>query len=106
MGKKLEQVFRTRKLTPEEIAKDEEVRRKVREEFPPARPSHSSVPGSLSETLKQAIRTSNKSVIQIASDAAVSQIVISQFLAGERDIRMATADKLAEVLGLRLGVGS
>ena len=39
---------------------------------------------------------------QIAQDAGVSQIVLSRFLSGERDIRMATADKLAEALGLKL----
>lgn len=32
-----------------------------------------------------------------------SQARIPRFLSGERDIRMATADKLAEVLGLKLG---
>jgi len=106
MGKKLERIFRTQKLTSEEVAKDEEIRRKVQEEFPPARPAHSSIPGSFSETLKKAIRTSGKSVAQLSGEAGVSQLVISQFLAGERDIRMATADKLAEVLGLKLGIGS
>ena len=35
MTKKFERVSRTRKLTPEEIASDEEIRRKVHEEFPP-----------------------------------------------------------------------
>ena len=39
---------------------------------------------------------------EIAKRAGVSQIVISRFLSGERDIRVATADKLAEVLGLKL----
>jgi len=32
--------------------------------------------------------------------------VISRFLSGERDIRMATADKLAGILGLKLGAGT
>ena len=41
----------------------------------------------------------------MAKAAGVSQIVISRFLSGERDIRMATADKLAGALGLKLGVG-
>jgi DNA-binding phage protein len=93
-------------LTPEEVARDEDVRRKVQEEFPPARPVQSSSSHSLSETLKQTIRDSDQSEYQIAKAAGVSQIVISRFLAGERDIRMATADKLADALGLKLGVGS
>jgi plasmid maintenance system antidote protein VapI len=35
----------------------------------------------------------------------VSQIVVSRFLSGQRDIRMETADRLAEVLGLKLASG-
>ena len=106
MGKKLQREFRDRRLTPEEVARDEEIRRKVKEEFAPARFTHSTSPTSLSEALKRAIRTSGKTEYQIANDAGVSRIVISRFLAGERDIRMATADKLADVLGLKLGAGT
>ena len=105
MAKKLQRQFRNRNLTPEEVAHDEEVRRKVKAEFPRARPSVLSAPHSLSEALKQAIRESDKSEYQIAQLAGVSQIVISRFLSGERDIRMATADKLADALGLKLGIG-
>ncbi len=36
MGKKIERMFRTGRLSEEEIARDEEVRRKVQAEFPPA----------------------------------------------------------------------
>jgi transcriptional regulator with XRE-family HTH domain len=43
---------------------------------------------------------------QIARDAGVSQIVVSQFPSGERDIRVATADKMAEALGLKLAKAS
>lgn len=105
MGKKFQREYRNRKLTPEEVARDEEVRRKVQEEFPPAHSAVPRSPDSLSETLKQAVRESDKSEYQIAQEAGVSQIVISRFLNGERDIRMATADRLAEVLGLKLGLG-
>jgi DNA-binding LacI/PurR family transcriptional regulator len=41
-------------------------------------------------------------VYEIAKQARVSQIILSRFLSGERDIRMATADKLARVLALIL----
>lgn len=102
MTKKIERVFRKRHLTPEEIAQDKETRRKVAEEFRPAVRSASVGNGNLSVSLKDAIRASNKSMYQIAQDAGVSQIVVSRFLSGERDIRMATADKLAEVLGLKV----
>ena len=101
--RKLQRVIRTCKLTAQEAARDEQIRRKVQEEFPPARPSAPTGPHCLSDALRQAIRNSDKSVYQIAKEADLSQIVISRFLSGERDIRMATADKLAEVLGLKLG---
>ena len=39
---------------------------------------------------------------EIGRRAGVSPIVISRFVSGERDLRMATADRLAAVLGLRL----
>jgi DNA-binding phage protein len=102
MPKKLQRVFRTRRLTADEVAHDEAVRRQIKNEFPPASGTITSAAGSLSETLKLAIRASGKSVYQIASDSGVSQIVVSRFLSGERDIRMATADKLAGALGLKL----
>lgn len=99
---KLQRANRSRPLTPEEIARDEEIRRKVQDEFPPSPREAKCVPESLSNTLKQAIQASDRSVYQIAKEAGVSQIVITRFLSGERDIRMATADKLANVLKLQL----
>jgi ribosome-binding protein aMBF1 (putative translation factor) len=100
--RKLERIVRTRKLTPEEVARDREIRRKVQEEFPPVERHLLTGPSSLSEALRKAIRGSGRSVYQIAKESDVSQIVISRFLSGERDIRMATADKLAEALGITL----
>jgi ribosome-binding protein aMBF1 (putative translation factor) len=105
MSKKIERLFREGRLSAEEIARDEEVRRKVQTEFPPAVPS-GSAPGRLSQAIRDALRASDKSMDQIAQDAGVSQIVVARFLSGERDIRMATADKLAEVLGLKVAKAS
>jgi hypothetical protein len=102
MERKTERVQRDRRLTPEEIARDEEIRRKVMEEFPPAPRVVEPVPESIAETLKDAIRQDSRSVYQIAKESGISQIVITRFLSGERDIRMATADKLARVLNLQL----
>jgi len=101
MGKKIERVFREGRLSAEEVARDEEVRRKVQEEFPPVAFS-GSASNTLSQALRDALRVSDKSIDQIAQDAGVAQIVVSRFVSGERDIRMATADKLAEALGLKL----
>lgn len=100
--KKLERLIRTRRLTPEEVARDREIRRKVEAEFPPPPASVRVGAQALSEALRKAIRESGKSVYQIAKEADVSPIVISRFLSGERDIRLATADKMAEALGLAL----
>lgn len=101
MGKKdIERVMRSGRLSPEEVVEDRELRKRIQQEFPPKprRP----IPDSISEALKSAVRGSDMTVYEIAKRARISQIVISRFLSGERDIRMATADKLAEVLGLRL----
>jgi hypothetical protein len=105
MRKKIDRVFREGRLVAEEVARDEEVRRKVQAEFPPAAAS-TSASGRLSQALRDALRASDKSMYLIAKDAGVSQIVLSRFVSGERDIRMATADKLAEVLGLKLAKAS
>ncbi len=105
MSKQSERVFREGRLSAEEVARDEEVRRKVQAEFPPAAAS-ARASGRLSQALRDALRASDKSMDQIAQVAGVSQIVVSRFLSGERDIRMATADKLAEALGLKLASAS
>jgi hypothetical protein len=105
MNQKIERVFRTGRLSPEEVARDAEVRRKVQEEFPPLA-SGVRASGRLSQVLRDALRASDKSMDQIGQEAGVSPIVISRFLSGERDIHMATADKLADALGLKLARAS
>lgn len=102
--KKRKRVVRSGRLSAEHAARDREVRRKIQDEFPPA--PEQPIPNSLSEALKRAIQESEMTVYQIAKEARVSQIIISRFLSGERDIRMATADKLANALGLELVASS
>lgn len=97
--KKLTRKTRTTKVTPAEFARDEELRRQIQAEFPPAEPGPAES-GGLSEILKRAIQSSSKSVYQICKEADVSPIIVSRFLSGERDIRLATADRLAKALGL------
>jgi hypothetical protein len=97
--KKLTRKTRTTKVTPEEFARDEKLRSQIQAEFPPAEPTPVE-PGALSEILKNAIQSSSKTVYQICKEAEVSQIVVSRFLSGQRDIRLATADRLAKALGL------
>lgn len=100
MAKKLQRVFRDRHLTPDEIATDQELRGKVEREYPPKTANNVSQTDSLSELLRQSIRESGRSMEEIAGDAGVSPIVIAGFVSGERDIHMATADRLARTLGL------
>jgi transcriptional regulator with XRE-family HTH domain len=52
--------------------------------------------------LKAAIAQSSRTVRQLAREAGVSEVALTQFLAGTRDLRLATAEKLADVLGLKL----
>jgi len=103
--KKFERVTRSGHLGAEEIARDEELRRKLHEEFPPARATSPPMPDSMTETLKRAIRDSRRSLPEIAAEAGVSRDMLDQFLAGQRDIPMTVADRLADVLGLKLTVG-
>ena len=102
MNRKLERAFRSRPLTAEEAARDKEVRRAVQAEFPPATTPHESRFDSLGEALRKAIRDSTQPAAEIAAKAHLSPLALSKFLAGERDIPLETADRLAEVLGIKL----
>ena len=57
---------------------------------------------TLSEDLREAIVTSGKSHYRLAQEAGITPGVISRFVSGERDLRLETASKLAELLGIRL----
>jgi hypothetical protein len=101
MAKKtVKHLYRTRRLSGPEAARYRELRRKIREEFPPLEPKPDTP--ILSEPLREAIIHSGKSVGRIAKDAKVSAVVLQQFLDGERDLRLATAERLAHVLKLKL----
>ncbi|MEX2169044.1 MAG: helix-turn-helix transcriptional regulator [Pirellulales bacterium] len=104
MEKKLNRVFRDRHLTASEIAADEDVRRKVEAEFPPGKSASIGQTSALTDLLKQSIRKSGQTVDEIARESNVTPQLLAQFLAGESDIRMATADRLAETLGLKVSV--
>lgn len=97
--KTFKRMTRTTPLTTEEAARDTQLRRKIMQEFPPlelAEPQD----GAISDALRTAIKASSKSVYQICKDSGISQIVVSRFLSGQRDIRLATADRLARALGV------
>jgi hypothetical protein len=102
MAKRLQRVFRDRYLTPEEVAADRELLEKVKREYPPKPAAAAVQADSLSELLRRLIRESRRSIDELASDARVPSIVIADFLAGKRDIHLATADRLARSLGLEV----
>jgi predicted transcriptional regulator len=57
---------------------------------------------SLSEQLRTSIRDSGLSCYEIAKQAGTTPAVVARFLKGERDLRLATVDRLATVLNLEL----
>lgn len=57
---------------------------------------------TLSYQLREVIEARGITAYALGQDAGVDPTVIGRFLAGERDLRLATADKLAQALGLRL----
>jgi hypothetical protein len=99
--KQFKRATRSSPLTPAEANREKERRAKIMAEFPPLEPA-TAEPGGLADALRTAIRESGKSVYQLCKDAGISQIVVSRFLAGQRDIRLATADRLARALGLAI----
>jgi DNA-binding phage protein len=56
---------------------------------------------TLTERLREAIRTA-PSVYSVAKATGVPHPVLGRFLSGERDIRLATVEKIAEWAGLEL----
>ena len=99
--KKFQRIKRERRLTDAEVESDEVIRSHVFQEFPPSNPATPET-GGISDALRSAIQASPKSIYQICKEAGISQIVVSRFLSGERDIRLATADRLAKALGIEV----
>ena len=57
---------------------------------------------TIAEVLRNAIEESGQSVYGIAKAADIPQPVLHRFYAGERDLTLATANKLAVYFGLEL----
>jgi transcriptional regulator with XRE-family HTH domain len=60
---------------------------------------------TLAGDLRQAINESGISMYKLAQDTGVSRSQLSRFMREERDLSLGVANKLCEVLGLRL-IGS
>jgi transcriptional regulator with XRE-family HTH domain len=67
-----------------------------------AKKQKSPAPAGIDEQLKAAIRESGLTHYRIGKDSGVASPIIDRFMSGERDLRLATAAKLAETLGLEL----
>jgi hypothetical protein len=101
MAKKLgKEVVPVGKLTPKQPARNRRSRRLIQGEFSTS--PRAAIPRSLTASLKKAMKRSPKSSYRIATEAGISPIMVSRFLSGKRDIRLATADRLAHVLRLKL----
>jgi transcriptional regulator with XRE-family HTH domain len=61
---------------------------------------------TISGQLKTAIVTSGLTYYAIGNAAGVDPGIISRFLAGNRDLRLETVDRLAQALNLRLCGGA
>lgn len=103
--KKFSRQTRSTPLSSVEAARDRDLRQKIMHEFPPAQPPKPES-GAISDALRAAVKASSKSVYQICKESGISQIVVSRFLSGERDIRLATADRLAQALGIGVAARS
>jgi hypothetical protein len=57
---------------------------------------------TLSERLRKAVLTSKQTRYAIAIGSGVDHAVLRRFMRGERDIKLKTAESLAEYLGLEL----
>lgn len=58
--------------------------------------------GTLAEDLRKAITDSGLTTYAIGKACKISPILINRFMSGERDMRVATASKICEVLGYGL----
>lgn len=68
----------------------------------PSKPTPSNAARELPEQLRDTIEQRGVTPYELGKAAAVDTAVISRFLSGERDIRLATAGRLATALGLKL----
>lgn len=57
---------------------------------------------TVSETLRDALKNCDRSVYELAKEMEIAPDPLYRFLKGKRDLRLETASKLCEVLGLRL----
>jgi len=57
---------------------------------------------TLSYQIREVIESRGITAYALGKEAGVDATVVGRFLSGERDLRLATADRIAAALGLRL----
>jgi transcriptional regulator with XRE-family HTH domain len=61
-------------------------------------------PAALGDQLRAAVEGSGQTMYRVAKESGVPQAVLGRFMAGERDIKLETANKLAAYLEMELTV--
>ena len=61
---------------------------------------------TLANVIRDAIEKDQRTRYRISVESGVNQAVLGRFVHRERDVSLATADKLCRVLGLRLTDGA
>ena|SRR5688572_4049995 len=96
-----------RQLTPEEQSRLQLNRDKISAELPDLaardrmRKEAREEP-TLSGALRRAVHASSLPLAQLAADAAITPLVLDEFLTGERTLRSDVLDRLATALGYEL----
>jgi len=57
---------------------------------------------SLSDALRKAIKQSGRSLYRLSQEALIAYPVLWRFQNGKGDLRLKTADRITDLLGLRL----
>lgn len=94
--------YRTTPITDEEHEEDERVRALVMAECPPAKPKDALNSSSqVASVLREAI-AADGDIETLAQKVNLSPNLLHQFVAGQRDIRLSTLEKLAAHFGLKV----
>jgi hypothetical protein len=101
--KRPKRIIRSTPLTPQEAARDEALRERIREEFPPAA---SSQPATLTTALRAALQGCSRPLDEVAAEAHISPRLVQEFADGRRDLHLALAERLANAIGLQVSVSS
>lgn len=98
----------TRELTEEEKKRLVQSREQIAQELPDLQVrdqmrKDARDEATLSGDLRRSIHASDLSLLEIATQAGITPIMLDDFLTGERTLRSDVMDRIANVLGYRVG---